>query len=141
MFECHKEFLDHVRRKGDKLDKRMMYKRKQQMREKYLMVPPRWIFGTIKRGLHLFELCGNGTMDDLHDEHDKALAHWRQNHRQYLPEWVCDKYYFNLIHKSFESRHELQAWCESREKQLKDLVYLEEQCQQQMNAEEEKRLA
>jgi hypothetical protein len=29
MFEGHKEFLDQVRRKGDKLGKWMMYKRKQ----------------------------------------------------------------------------------------------------------------
>jgi hypothetical protein len=27
-FEVHGEFLDQVRRKGDKLDKRMMYERK-----------------------------------------------------------------------------------------------------------------
>jgi hypothetical protein len=46
-----------------------------------------------------------------------------------------------LLHKSFESRHELRAWCEAREKQLKDPVYLEEQCQQQMKVGEEKRLA
>jgi hypothetical protein len=52
----------------------MMYERKQPMREKYLKVSPRWIFGTIKRELNLFELRGNGTMDDVHD---KALAYWR----------------------------------------------------------------
>jgi hypothetical protein len=28
MFEGHKEFLDEVRRKGDKLERRMMYERK-----------------------------------------------------------------------------------------------------------------
>jgi hypothetical protein len=46
-----------------------------------------------------------------------------------------------LLRKTFESRHELRAWCEAREKQLKDLVYLEEQRQLQMKAEEEERLA
>jgi hypothetical protein len=35
-----------------------------------------WILGTIKRELNLFELCDNETVDDLHDEHDKALAYW-----------------------------------------------------------------
>jgi hypothetical protein len=40
-FEGHKKFLDQVQRKGDKLVKRMMYERNQQMREKYLKVPPR----------------------------------------------------------------------------------------------------
>jgi hypothetical protein len=69
-----------------------------------------------------------------------TLAYWRQNRRQYPPERVWDKYYFDLLRKSFESRHELQAWCEAREKQLKDPVYLEEQRQQQMK-DEEKRLA
>jgi hypothetical protein len=46
-----------------------------------------------------------------------------------------------LLHKSFESRYEFRACCEAREKQLKDHVYLEEQRQQQMKAEEEKMLA
>jgi hypothetical protein len=45
----------------------MMYERKQQMREKHLKVPPRWILRTIKRELNLFE--HDGTLDDLHDEH------------------------------------------------------------------------
>jgi hypothetical protein len=31
MFEGHKEFLEKVQRKGDKLGKRMMYERKQEM--------------------------------------------------------------------------------------------------------------
>jgi hypothetical protein len=53
----------------------MMYERKQQMCEKYLKVPSRWILRTIKRELNLFELCGNGPVDDLHDEYDKALAY------------------------------------------------------------------
>jgi hypothetical protein len=52
-----------------------------------------------------------------------------------------DKYYFDLLRITFESRHELWAWCEARENQLKDPVYLEEQRQLQMKAEEEKRLA
>jgi hypothetical protein len=75
MFEGHKEFLDQVRRKGDKLGTRMMYERKQQMHEKHLKVPPRWILGTIKIELKLFK--HDGTLDDLHNEHDKALAYWR----------------------------------------------------------------
>jgi hypothetical protein len=74
----------------------MMYERKQQMREKYLNVSPHWIIGTIKRELNLFELRNNGTVDDLHDEHDKALAYWRQNRWQYPPERVWDKYYFDF---------------------------------------------
>jgi hypothetical protein len=56
-----------------------------------------------------------------------ALAYWGKNHRQYPDEGVQDKYYFNLLHTTFESRHELWVWCEAREKQLKDLMYLEEQ--------------
>jgi hypothetical protein len=51
MFECHEEFLDQDQRKRDKLGKRMMYERKQQMREKHLKVPPHWILGTNKREL------------------------------------------------------------------------------------------
>jgi hypothetical protein len=47
MFESRKEFLDEVHRKGDKLGRRMMYERKQQMRKKYLKVTPGWILGTI----------------------------------------------------------------------------------------------
>jgi hypothetical protein len=89
----------------------------------------------------LFELCSNEMMDNLHNQHDMTLAYWRQNHRQYPSEQVWDKYYFDLLRKSFKSTHELQAWCETREKQLKNPVYLEEQHQQQMKAEEEKRLA
>jgi hypothetical protein len=75
MFEGHDEFLDQVRRQGDKLGKRMMYEIKQQMREKYLKEPSRWILGTIKSELNLFELCGNATVDDLHNENDKALPY------------------------------------------------------------------
>jgi hypothetical protein len=75
IFEGREEFLDQVRRKWDNLARRMMYKRKQHMREKHLKVPPGWILGTIKTELKLFE--HDGTLDDLHDEHDKALAYWR----------------------------------------------------------------
>jgi hypothetical protein len=106
----------------------MMYERKQQMREKHLKVPPGWILGTIKRELNLFE--HDGTLDDLHDEHDKALAYWRQNCRQYPPNQVWDTNYYDLLFKSFDSRHELWAWCVAREKQPKDPLYREEQCQQ-----------
>jgi hypothetical protein len=72
MFEGRKEFFDEVRRKGDKLGRRIMYERKQQMCEKHLKVPPSWILGTMKRELNLCE--HTGTLDDLHNEHDKALA-------------------------------------------------------------------
>jgi hypothetical protein len=48
-FKGHEEFLEQVRRKGDKLDNKMVYERTQQMREKYLKQPLRWILGTIKR--------------------------------------------------------------------------------------------
>jgi hypothetical protein len=43
------EFLDQVQRKEDKLDKRTIYERKQQMCEKYLKVPLHWILVTSKR--------------------------------------------------------------------------------------------
>jgi hypothetical protein len=51
-FEGHEDFFEQVQRKGDKLGKMMMYERKQEMREKYLKVPPSWILGTIKRELN-----------------------------------------------------------------------------------------
>jgi hypothetical protein len=138
-FKDREEFLDQVQRKGDKLDKRMMYERKQQMHEKHLKVPSDWILRTIKRELNLFK--HDEILDDLHDEHDKTLAYWRQNRQQYPPDQVWDKYYYDLLFKSFESRHEFRTWCAAREKQLKDPVYHEEQHQQQKNAEEEKSLA
>jgi hypothetical protein len=99
------------------------------MSEKHLKQPLRWILGIIKRELNLFKLSGNETLDDLHCQHDTSLAYWRKNHWQYPPEGVWDKYYFDLLCKTFESRHKLWAWCEAREKQLKDPVYLEEQHQ------------
>jgi hypothetical protein len=64
----------------------MMYERKQQMHEKHLKVPSGWILRTIKRELNLFE--HDGTLDDLHDEHDKALAYLRHNCQQYPLDWV-----------------------------------------------------
>jgi hypothetical protein len=69
------EFLDHVKRKGDKLGKRMVYERKQQMSNKHLKEPPSWIIGTIKRELNLSNLTGNPSLDELHDRHDTALAY------------------------------------------------------------------
>jgi hypothetical protein len=44
-----------------------MKERKQEMREKYLMVPPGWILGTIKRELNASE--------DRQDHHEMALAY------------------------------------------------------------------
>jgi hypothetical protein len=105
MFVGHEEFLDEVHRKGDKLGRRVMYERKQHMHQKYLNVPPGWILGTIKRELNLCE--HDETLDDLHDEHDKALAYWRQNCQQYPPVRLWDIFYYDLLFKSFESRYEL----------------------------------
>jgi hypothetical protein len=136
MFEGRKEFLDEVHRKRDKLGRRMMYERKQQMREKTFEAAAGWILGTIKRELNLCE--HDGTLDDLHDEHDKALAYWRQNYQQYPPAWLWDIFYYDLLCKSFESRYELRDWCRARLLQLNDLVYYEEQ---RLKTEEEKRLA
>jgi hypothetical protein len=39
-FKGHEEFLEQIQRKGDKLDNMMVYKRKQQMREKHFKQPP-----------------------------------------------------------------------------------------------------
>jgi hypothetical protein len=72
---------NEVQRKGVNLDKRMVYEKKKEMREKIFMEPPGWILGTLKRELNLFELCGNETVDDFHDQHDKAPVYWRQNHQ------------------------------------------------------------
>ncbi len=141
MFEGRKEFLDEVHRKRDKPGRRMMYERKQQMREKHLKQSPRWILGIIKRQLNLFKLCDNEMLDNIHRQDDMALVYQRKNHRQYPDEGVWDKYYFDLLCMTFESRHELWAWCEARERQLKFLVYLDEQHRQQMKAKEDKRLA
>jgi hypothetical protein len=71
----HEEFLEQVRRKGEKLGNMMVYERKQQLREKHLKQPPRWILGIIKRELNLFKLCGHKTLDDLHRQHYMALAY------------------------------------------------------------------
>jgi hypothetical protein len=73
-FESRKKFLEQVRRKGDKLEKMMMYERKQWMREKYFKVPPGWILGTIKRELNASD---GDTSEDRHDHHEMALAYWR----------------------------------------------------------------
>jgi hypothetical protein len=124
MFEGREEFLDEIRRKGDKLGRRMMLERKQQMCEKYLKVSPNWILGTIKRELNLCE--HDETLDDLHDEHDKALAYWRQNRRQYPPVRLWDIFYYDLLCKSFESRYGLRDWCRARLQQLNDPVYCKE---------------
>jgi hypothetical protein len=73
-FEGRVEFLEQVRRKGDKLGKMIMYERKQEMREKYLKVPPGWILETIKRELNA---SGGDTSEDRQDSHEMALAYWR----------------------------------------------------------------
>jgi hypothetical protein len=75
-FEGCEKFLEQVRRKGDKFGKIMMYEEKQEMRKKYLKVPPGWILGTIKRELNT---SGGDTSKDRQDHHEIALAYWRQN--------------------------------------------------------------
>jgi hypothetical protein len=108
----------------------MVYERKQQICDKYLKEPLRLILATIKIELNLSDLSGNPSLDELHDREDTTLAYWRQNHRQYPPELVWNKFHFDLLYKSFESWHELRAWCVARVNQLNDLVYLDEQQQQ-----------
>jgi hypothetical protein len=63
-FEGREDFFEQVRRKGDKLEKMMMYERKQEMCKKYLNVSPSWILGTIKRELNA---SGGDTSEDRHD--------------------------------------------------------------------------
>jgi hypothetical protein len=134
-FECHEEFLEQVRRKGDKLGKMVMYERKQDMREKYLKMSSGWILGTIKRELNA---PGGHTSEDRQDCHETALTYWRQNRRQYPPTRLWDIFYYDLLFKSFESRYELHDWYKVRLQQLNDLMYYEEQ---RLKAEEEKMLA
>jgi hypothetical protein len=74
-FKGRDEFLERVRRKGDKLGNRMVYERMQHMREKHLKHLPHWILGTIKGELNLFKLSSNETLDDLHHQHDTALVY------------------------------------------------------------------
>jgi hypothetical protein len=74
MFEGCEEFLEQVRRKGDKLGKRMMYERKLEMRKKHLKVAPGQILGTIKRELNVSD---GDTSEDWQDHHEMALAYWR----------------------------------------------------------------
>jgi hypothetical protein len=78
------------------------------------------------------------TLEDLQDHTETALAYWRQNRQQYPPARLWDIFYYDLLHKSFESRYELWDWCKARLQQLNDLVYVEEQ---RHKTEEEKRLA
>jgi hypothetical protein len=77
-FDGREEFLDEVRRKGVKLGKRMVYKKKKEIREEYLKMPPGWILGTIKRELNLYASNGD-TLKDLQDCTEMDLAYWRQN--------------------------------------------------------------
>jgi hypothetical protein len=86
------------------------------MREKYFKGPLGWILGTIKSELNLFDLSCNETLEDLQDHHDTALEYWRQNRRQYAPKRVWDKFHFDFLYKTFESRHELRTLCVARVK-------------------------
>jgi hypothetical protein len=58
-FKGPEEFLDEDQRKWDKFHKRVVYDRKQQIRDKYLKEPMRWILATIKRELNLSDLSGD----------------------------------------------------------------------------------
>jgi hypothetical protein len=107
------------------------------MREKHLKMPQGWIVGTICQELNLY-VSDDDTMEDSQDHHKTALTYWRQNCRQYPVTWLWDIFYYDLLCKSFESRYELQNWCLTRLKQLKDHMYLEEQW---LKVEEEKMLA
>jgi hypothetical protein len=78
------------------------------------------------------------TFEDLQDRTEMALMYWRQNRRQYHLAWLWDIFYYDLLHKSFESRYELRDWCKARLQQLNDPVYVEEQWRK---VEKEKRLA
>jgi hypothetical protein len=115
----------------------MVYETKKKMREKHLKMPPGWIVGIICQELNLY-VSGGDTMENWQDCHEMALAYWKQNHQQYPSVWLWNIFYYDLLYKSFESRYELRNWCLARLKQLKDLMYLEEQ---RLKAEEEKRLA
>jgi ribosomal protein L44E len=115
----------------------MIYDKKKEMRRKHLKMPPAWILGTIKREFNLSE-SNSGMLEDMHDHHETTLVYWRQNRRQYLPAWLWDIFYYDLLFKSFESRYELGDWCKARMQQLNDPMYCEEQ---RLKAEEEKRLA
>jgi hypothetical protein len=56
----------------------MVYKKKKEIREKYLKMPPGCILGTIEKRLNLYGFGGD-TLEDLQDRTDTALAYWRQN--------------------------------------------------------------
>jgi predicted transcriptional regulator len=79
----------------------MIYEKKKEIHEKYLKEAPGCILGTVKRVLNLCDRTGNEMLEELQDQHDTALAYWRQNHRQYPPERVWDNFHFNLLYKSF----------------------------------------
>jgi hypothetical protein len=74
MFEGCEEFLDEVQRKGAKLDKRMVYEKKE-MHEKYLKESLGWILDIIKRELNSSDLTGNPSLEELYDHHDTSLAY------------------------------------------------------------------
>jgi hypothetical protein len=58
----------------------MVYKKKKEMREKYLKMPSGWILRTIKKELNLYA-SGGDTLEDLQDRTETALAYWTQNHQ------------------------------------------------------------
>jgi hypothetical protein len=87
----------------------MIYEKNKEMHEKYLKEPPGWILGTIKRELNISEFKGDEGLEELNDHHNTTLAYWRQNRGQYPPEWGWDRFHFDLLYMSFESRHELRV--------------------------------
>jgi hypothetical protein len=50
----------------------MLHERKEQMRQKCLKEPPRWIIGTILNDLNLSEWSD---VDDLHERHETTLTY------------------------------------------------------------------
>jgi hypothetical protein len=61
-----------------KLGKRMVYEKKNEIRKKYLKMPPGWILETIKREINLYT-SGGDTLEDLQDRTETVLVYWRQN--------------------------------------------------------------
>jgi hypothetical protein len=91
--------------------------------------------------LNLSDATGSPSLDELHDRWDTTLAYLRQNRNQYPPVQVWHIFRLDLLNQSFEMRQELRASCVARVKQLKDLMYHEEQHKQRKKLEEEERLA
>jgi len=104
-------------------------------------MPPFWILRTI---VEEFKLGGDrriGSLDDLHDADEAALAYWRQNRQKYPPRKVWHIFEPDLGNKFFGTRVDLLNWCRDRLNELKDPVYLEEQRKKKEEEERQKMLA